>query len=90
MPSKSIPNLGAAGFHSTASVHLISETMRRAFVDRNSALGDPDFVPDPHERLLSAAYADEIRAAINIDKATPSATLGQDLANREKPSAMKA
>ena len=78
-------NLGAFGYHSAESVHLIGEAMRRAFVDRNSALGDPDFVPDRHEQLLSAVHADEIRAAINIDKATPSAALGQDSPTREKP-----
>ena len=33
------------------------EAMRHAFVDRNFQLGDPDFVKNPLERLLSESYA---------------------------------
>jgi gamma-glutamyltranspeptidase/glutathione hydrolase len=41
------------------------EAMRHAFVDRNTALGDPDFVDNPVEKLTSKAYAEEIRARID-------------------------
>ncbi len=57
-------------------VHLIVEAMRRAFRDRTFFLGDPDFVKDmPIERLLSAYYADGLRAGISPDHATPSSML---------------
>src|SRR5262249_24287938 len=54
----------------------MAETMRHAYVDRNSLLGDPAFVTNPLDRLLSPAYATRIRAAIDQDKATASAALG--------------
>src|SRR5213080_2707748 len=48
-------------FGSAAYVHLEAEAMRRAFMDRNHWLGDPDFVEMPLERLLSKSYAAELR-----------------------------
>jgi len=62
-------------FHSAASVHLMVEAMRHAFLDRNTLLGDPAFVDNPLGRLLSKAYAARIRAAIPPDKSTPSSEL---------------
>jgi gamma-glutamyltranspeptidase/glutathione hydrolase len=53
-------------------VHLVVESMRRAFRDRTFYLGDPDFVQVPQTLLTSPAYAAGLRASINPDKATPS------------------
>ena len=58
------------GYHSAASVHLMAEAMRHTFVDRNFQLGDPDFVKNPVEHLLSDKYAEEIRSKIDQGKAT--------------------
>ena len=63
------------GFHSAQSVHYMTEALRRAFRDRNLELGDPDFVHADVERLISPAYADELRRGIDADKATPSMSL---------------
>src|SRR5207244_2623270 len=41
-------------------MHLQTEAMRRAYTDRNTLLGDPDFVHMPLERLLSKSYADTL------------------------------
>ncbi len=60
------------GYRSAASVHLMAEAMRHTFVDRNFQLGDPDFVKNPVEHLLSDEYAEEIRSRINQGKATAS------------------
>jgi gamma-glutamyltranspeptidase / glutathione hydrolase len=60
------------GYHSATSVHLMAEAMRHTFVDRNFQLGDPDFVKNPVEHLLSKEYAEQIRSRINQGKATPS------------------
>jgi gamma-glutamyltranspeptidase/glutathione hydrolase len=68
-------DLAAKGFHSADSVHLMVEAMRHAYVDRNSALGDPDFVKNPVERLLSDEYAAEIRKRISPFRAGVSAAL---------------
>ncbi len=57
------------GFRSAQSVHYQIEAMRHAYVDRNSYLGDPDFVKNPLERLLDKGYAAQIRAAIDPAKA---------------------
>ena len=69
-------DLRGFGYRSPQTIHLLAETMRHAFVDRNTAFGDPDFVPDPRQRLLSPGYATAIRAAIDPEKATPPAALG--------------
>jgi gamma-glutamyltranspeptidase/glutathione hydrolase len=50
--------------------------MRHAYVDRNARLGDPAFVSNPLDRLLSPEHASAIRAAIDPEKATASAALG--------------
>jgi gamma-glutamyltranspeptidase / glutathione hydrolase len=65
-------DMRALGFHSAASVHFMVEAMRHAYMDRNTYLGDPAFVKNPLDRLLSKDYAGEIRAKIEPDKATPS------------------
>jgi len=57
-------------FGSAALVHLEAEAMRRAFTDRNMYLGDPAFVRNPVDRLLSKAYAADLRKGIG-DRATP-------------------
>ena len=57
-------------FGSPALMHLEAEAMRRAFTDRNTYLGDPDFVRNPVDRLLSKAYAADLRRGIG-ERATP-------------------
>src|SRR6266446_5602471 len=58
-------------FGSATLMHLQAEAMRRAYADRNAYLGDPDFVRMPLERLLSKAYAAELRGGIDARHATP-------------------
>jgi gamma-glutamyltranspeptidase/glutathione hydrolase len=71
------------GFRSAQSVHYQIEAMRRAFVDRNSYLGDPDFVKNPLDRLLDKAYAAKIRAAIDPSKAALSRDLKPGVPSHE-------
>jgi gamma-glutamyltranspeptidase/glutathione hydrolase len=63
------------GFRSAQAVHYQIEAMRHAYVDRNSYLGDPEFVNNPLARLLDKGYAERIRAAINPAKAGISSEL---------------
>ncbi|MEN9508183.1 MAG: gamma-glutamyltranspeptidase precursor [Gemmatimonadota bacterium] len=65
-------DLKAMGHNSPASVHLLAESMRRAFRDRALHIGDPDFVTPPVARLTSKAYATELRGTIDRAKASPS------------------
>ena len=62
-------------FGSAALMHLQAEVMRRAFIDRNRYLGDPDVVTIPVERLLSKPYAAKLRAEIDVAHATPTPPL---------------
>jgi len=75
--------LKAWGFRSAQAVHHQIEAMRHAYIDRNSYLGDPDFVKNPVDRLLDKAYAAKVRSAIAPDKATPSQALRPGVAPHE-------
>jgi gamma-glutamyltranspeptidase/glutathione hydrolase len=63
------------GFHSARSLHYIIEAMRQSFVDRNSLLGDPNFVNNPVQHLLDKAYAGKIRDRLNPDHASHSSEI---------------
>ena len=65
-------DMAGLGFHSAAGVHAMVEAMRHTYVDRNFSLGDPDFVKNPIDKLLSEEHAAAIRAKIDAAKATPS------------------
>lgn len=67
--------LSFLGYGSAETVHLMTEAMRYAYVDRNAALGDPDFVDNPVTTLLDKSYAKAIRAKIDINKSGTSADL---------------
>ena len=75
--------LKAMGFHSGRAVHVMTEAMRHAYRDRNTYLGDPAFIDNPTAHLLSAHYAESIRAQIQASRATPSSAL-QGLAPAEE------
>lgn len=64
--------MGDLGFHSAAGIHYMVEAMRHTFVDRNFQLGDPDFVKNPLDKLLSNSYANDIRNKIDPLKASSS------------------
>ena len=67
------------GWGSARSIHAISEAERRAYADRNTYLGDPDFIHNPVKRLLSPSYDAKLREEIEPDRATPSADVSPGL-----------
>jgi gamma-glutamyltranspeptidase/glutathione hydrolase len=71
------------GFRSAQSVHYQIEAMRHAYVDRNSYLGDPDFVKNPLARLLDKNYAAQIRGVIDPAKAGVSKDIKPGVAPHE-------
>ncbi len=71
-------DIASMGYHSSRSVHVMAEAMKRVFADRNEFLGDPDFVANPVERLISKDYAARLRAGIDPLKATPSNLIRHD------------
>jgi gamma-glutamyltranspeptidase / glutathione hydrolase len=68
-------DLAALGDRTPDSMHLIIEAFRRAFDDRTSFLGDPDFESMPTARLIDKGYAAAWRKSISMTMATPSSAL---------------
>ena len=58
-------------FNSAEYKHLLAETFQRAFIDRNTKLGDPAFVNVPTAELTSKAYARKLASTIDPAHATP-------------------
>ena len=71
------------GFRSAQSVHYQIEAMRHAYMDRNSYLGDPDFVMNPLDRLLDKTYAAKLRAVIDPARAGVSKDIKPGVAPHE-------
>ena len=65
-------DLGTA--NSYESIHLLAETMRRAYADRASYMGDADFASVPVAGLTSLRYAAQLRE--EILRARPEAPVG--------------
>jgi gamma-glutamyltranspeptidase/glutathione hydrolase len=68
-------DMAALGDRSPSSMHLITEAFRRAFKDRTSFLGDPDFQSMPTSQLIDKRYAAAWRKDISMTRATPSDSL---------------
>ena len=58
-------NLRGMGPQSTEAVHLTANSMQRAFVDRATYLGDPDFHAVPVKELLHKKYLETLSKEIN-------------------------
>ena len=66
-------NLSQLGYHTPAGVALVTEAERRAYADRATYLGDPDFGKVPVAQLLAPAYNKQRISTIHPDgQATPS------------------
>ncbi|AXH62702.1 MULTISPECIES: gamma-glutamyltransferase [Providencia] len=78
-------DLKEMGFNSADYIHTLTEAMRHAYMDRNTFLGDPKFVDNPTEKLLSKAYAEELRKEIKPNQATPSTQVQPGIGPHEKP-----
>ncbi len=72
------------GLNSAAGIHALVEAMNLAYRDRNQWLGDPDQVPIPLERLLSAGYASELRGQLDLNRHRPAASLAPPAAPRRE------
>jgi gamma-glutamyltranspeptidase/glutathione hydrolase len=71
-------DLRSHGRWSPETLHVMIETMRRAYCDRAYYLGDPAFTKAaPH--LTSKQYARALSQTIKLDRATPSAALARDI-----------
>ena len=83
-----LPKLGPD--RSPAQVHLITEALRRAFMDRTDYLGDPDFNPSmPLAQMADQNYADAWRKSIDATAPSPSSTLARPAGFLPPPPAVK-
>lgn len=64
---------------SPQTIHVMVETMKRAYLDRARYLGDPDYVEVPVRRLLSQEHAARLARSISLARATPAVELGRDI-----------
>ncbi|HZY09866.1 MAG TPA: gamma-glutamyltransferase, partial [Bacteroidota bacterium] len=64
-------DLKRMGFHSSSSIHVMTEAMKRVYADRAEYMGDPDYVDVPVDFLISKEYASIRRNEIDSRKATP-------------------
>src|SRR5437667_8516505 len=63
-------DLKKMGLNSAAYIHTQAEAIKLAMADRDTYLGDTDFVKVPYSRLLSKEYATERRKLIDSAKAS--------------------
>ncbi len=54
------------------TMHVMAESMKRAYADRAKYLGDPDYVKVPVKALTSDLYANRTAEGISLGSATPS------------------
>jgi gamma-glutamyltranspeptidase / glutathione hydrolase len=72
-------NLKELGWHTPQSLHQIFSSMLLAFGDRNRYLGDPDFVDNPTNKLLSTEYAAALREKIAFAALDPESIYSTDV-----------
>jgi gamma-glutamyltranspeptidase / glutathione hydrolase len=68
-------NMNDIPLNSAKYYHVLTEIMNYAYYDRNSQLGDPDFVKNPMDKLTSKDYAKKISEKIDFEKHTPSSQI---------------
>lgn len=61
---------------SPQAVQIMAEAERRAYADRAEYMGDPDFVEDKTNYLISDEYIKSRWQSFSFDKSTPSAEVG--------------
>jgi gamma-glutamyltranspeptidase/glutathione hydrolase len=64
-------DLARLGHNSADYLHTLIEALKLAFSDRDSYIGDPDFIQVPMAGLLDERYAERRRAAIDLKQAAP-------------------
>lgn len=71
--------------NSTKAVQIMAEAERRAFADRAEYMGDPDFIDDKTNYLISEEYLKKRWKSFSFNKATPSSEVGK-IINQAKES----
>ncbi|HBS53214.1 MAG TPA: gamma-glutamyltransferase [Flavobacterium sp.] len=74
-------DIASKGHNSAEAIQLIVEAERRAYADRSTFLGDPDFVKIPLKELMDSEYLKNRMATFNSDKATLSSDIKEGKIN---------
>jgi gamma-glutamyltranspeptidase/glutathione hydrolase len=77
-------NLRALGRDNPAAWHLIGESMRLAYADRDAWQGDSDFVPVPVAGLVDPVYLAARSLQISPDRSIPHVTAGMPPGTRRQ------
>lgn len=59
------------GFGTADSIHLLLESMKKAFADRNRYTGDPSFVEVPVDRLIAKHHVEDFIDSFDMELASP-------------------
>ena len=78
-------DLAALGPDSPKALHLLTESMRRAYADRDEFMADSDFVDVPVKRLIDRDYAARQRAGIDPAQASASRAIRAGRGLPERP-----
>ncbi|GIW94701.1 MAG: gamma-glutamyltranspeptidase [Pirellulaceae bacterium] len=70
--------LGKQPRYSPQTLHVMAESMRRAYRERARWLGDPAYWPIPHD-LASRSFARRLTESIDPNRATPSEQIAGDI-----------
>ena len=73
----SYENLEKYQQNSTPAVQIMVEAERRSFADRAEFMGDPNFIKDQTEMLISDEYLKKRWKSFTMNSATPSAEVGK-------------
>lgn len=77
-------NLERFPHNSTEAVQIMVEAERRAFADRAEFMGDPEFIEDQTEMLISESYLKNRWKSFDKNKATPSSAVGKIIAQPQE------
>ncbi|GAB1346727.1 gamma-glutamyltransferase [Cloacibacterium normanense] len=80
----SFENLENFQQNSPEVVQIMVEAERRAFADRAEFMGDPDFIEDKTQMLISEEYLKNRWKNFSFEKATPSAEVGKIIAQPQE------
>ncbi|MEO1339959.1 MAG: gamma-glutamyltransferase [Cyanobacteria bacterium J06635_13] len=72
-------DLTGLGSKTPQSLHLAFSSMLLAFGDRNRHLGDPKFVNNPTEKLLSSSYTKALQQQITFEALDPEVVYSTDI-----------
>jgi gamma-glutamyltranspeptidase/glutathione hydrolase len=68
-------DLKAVELNSADYIHRLTEAARRAYADRATHMGDPDFWKVPAKWLAGKPYAEKLRSGIDLAKASKSSEI---------------